>query len=66
MYSFLVDFMVCAILLGVTRVWGNRKGVLDRQRQPKPVTYLVRERYNSLARGDSTLKKMEGEAFTVL
>ena len=46
--------------LGITRVWGNRKGILDRQRQPKPATYLVRERYNSLAHGHSTAKDKEG------
>ena len=43
-------------------MWGNRKGSLDRQRQPKPATYLVRERYNSLAHGHSTVKEKE-EAF---
>ena len=45
-------------------MWGNRKGILDRQRQPKPAAYLVRERYNSLAHGHSTLKDKEEEPFT--
>ena len=52
---------MCAISLYLDskRVWGNRKGILDRQRQPKPAAYLVRERYNSLAHGHSTLKEKE-------
>jgi beta-glucuronidase len=36
---------------GTNRVWGNRKGILNRQRQPKPAAYLVRDRYWTLAQG---------------
>ena len=50
-------------ILDSKRVWGNRKGILDRQRQPKPVAYLVRERYNSLACGYGREEK-EKEPFT--
>ena len=50
---------VQSLYLDSKRVWGNRKGILDRQRQPKPAAYLVRERYNSLAHGHSTLKEKE-------
>ena len=38
-------------LLGTTRVDGNRKGILTRQRQPKLAAYLVRQRYLNLAQG---------------
>ncbi|KAK7087444.1 beta-glucuronidase-like [Littorina saxatilis] len=40
------DFMT---VQGVTRVVGNRKGVLTRQRQPKASGHLLRSRYLSLA-----------------
>ena len=53
-------YAIFRLPLATTRVWGNRKGILDRQRQPKPATYLVRERYNSLAHGHSTAKDKEG------
>lgn len=34
-----------SVLLGITRVVGNKKGVLTRQRQPKAAGFLLRERY---------------------
>ncbi|XP_046568839.1 beta-glucuronidase-like isoform X2 [Haliotis rubra] len=33
---------------GVKRVVGNKKGVLTRQRQPKPAAFLLRQRYQAL------------------
>lgn len=39
------------VLIGTSRVDGNRKGILTRQRQPKLAAYLVRERYLNLAQG---------------
>ena len=38
-------------LADTTRVDGNKKGILTRQRQPKTAARLIRERYLSLARG---------------
>ena len=36
---------------GITRVVGNRKGLLTRQRQPKMAAHLIRDRYMSLMTG---------------
>lgn len=43
------DFMT---IQGVTRVVGNKKGLLTRQRQPKMTAHLVRERYMKMINGD--------------
>ena len=40
------DFMTAQ---GVTRVYGNRKGIFTRQRQPKLVAHTLRARYLALA-----------------
>ncbi|CAL8363633.1 unnamed protein product [Lota lota] len=40
------DFMTAQ---GVTRVWGNKKGIFTRQRQPKAGAYILRERYWRIA-----------------
>jgi beta-glucuronidase len=37
-----------------TRVDGNKKGILTRQRQPKPAARLLRQRYLSLGLGIKT------------
>ncbi|BFZ04363.1 hypothetical protein BsWGS_07402 [Bradybaena similaris] len=42
------DFMT---IEGTTRVVGNRKGLLTRQRQPKAAAFIIRERYHSIASG---------------
>ena len=42
--------------LGTTRVGGNKKGIFTRQRQPKRVAYVLRERYRNLP---SLLKETE-------
>lgn len=34
---------------GVTRVYGNKKGLFTRQRQPKMAAYTIRQRYQALA-----------------
>ncbi|BFZ04365.1 hypothetical protein BsWGS_07404 [Bradybaena similaris] len=36
---------------GTTRVGGNRKGLLTRQRQPKAAAFVIRERYHDIANG---------------
>ena len=33
---------------GTTRVAGNKKGILTRNRQPKRVAYVLRERYRQI------------------
>jgi len=33
----------------VTRVYGNKKGLFTRQRQPKMAAYTIRQRYQALA-----------------
>jgi beta-glucuronidase len=45
------DFMT---VQGVTRVVGNKKGLLTRQRQPKAAAHIIRERYNNIASGKNT------------
>lgn len=51
MYHYQVKQILMFVLLGTTRVDGNRKGILTRQRQPKLAAYLVRQRYLNLAQG---------------
>ncbi|CAL1536101.1 unnamed protein product [Lymnaea stagnalis] len=36
---------------GITRVLGNKKGLLTRQRQPKRAAFIIRDRYNAFANG---------------
>ena len=38
-------YFLLLIILAVTRVVGNKKGVLTRQRQPKMAGHLLRDRY---------------------
>lgn len=45
---------------GITRVLGNRKGVFTRERQPKAVAYLLRERWKHASRNASGA---HGESF---
>ncbi|KAH9491010.1 hypothetical protein Btru_051742 [Bulinus truncatus] len=44
------DFMTTE---GITRVVGNKKGLLTRQREPKRGAFVIRDRYNSIANGTS-------------
>lgn len=37
------------LLKGTTRVVGNKKGILTRQRQPKAAAHLLRQRYLNIA-----------------
>ena len=51
-----------------TRVDGNKKGILTRQRQPKAAARLVRQRYLSLGLGirtcfDPSLMGLSGHSF---
>ncbi|XP_045171153.2 beta-glucuronidase-like isoform X2 [Mercenaria mercenaria] len=44
------DFMT---VQGITRVVGNKKGLLTRQRQPKMSGHLIRDRYTRMINGDT-------------
>ena len=44
------------MFLDVKRVVGNKKGILTRQRQPKPAAYILRSRYLNL-----TISERENE-----
>lgn len=46
------DFMT---LQGITRVVGNKKGLLTRQRQPKMSGHVIRDRYIRMVRGDANI-----------
>ena len=43
-------------LVEVTRVVGNKKGLLTRQRQPKMAAHLIRDRYHSIMTGQFTCR----------
>ncbi|XP_060576094.1 beta-glucuronidase-like isoform X2 [Ruditapes philippinarum] len=47
------DFMT---VQGITRVVGNKKGLLTRQRQPKMSAHLIRDRYMRMIHGDTCKK----------
>ncbi|XP_052798227.1 beta-glucuronidase-like isoform X2 [Mya arenaria] len=47
------DFMT---VQGITRVVGNKKGLLTRQRQPKASGHLIRDRYMSMISGKQTCR----------
>lgn len=44
-YVLLYLFLYAFALQGTTRVGGNKKGILTRQRQPKAAAHLLRQRY---------------------
>ncbi|KAL4234849.1 hypothetical protein ACF0H5_006490 [Mactra antiquata] len=44
------DFMT---VQGITRVVGNKKGLLTRQRQPKMSAHLIRDRYMKMMNGET-------------
>ncbi|CAG5127681.1 unnamed protein product [Candidula unifasciata] len=44
------DFMT---IEGTTRVVGNKKGLLTRQRQPKAAAHIIRKRYHGIVNGDN-------------
>ena len=41
-------------IAGLTRVDGNRKGILTRERQPKMAAHIVRRRYHNLINQTAT------------
>ena len=41
--------LIPCIVLDITRVVGNKKGMFTRQRQPKYSAYILRERYQGLS-----------------
>lgn len=46
LFSFLLTTDVSSfITVGITRVVGNKKGILTRQRQPKAAAFILRQRY---------------------
>ncbi|XP_060084584.1 beta-glucuronidase-like isoform X2 [Ylistrum balloti] len=47
------DFMTAQ---GITRAFGNRKGIFTRQRRPKMSAHLLRSRYQSMINSTSTVK----------
>ena len=49
-----VLIMLYHLYTATTRVDGNKKGILTRQRQPKPAARLLRQRYHSLGLGVRT------------
>ena len=44
----------------ITRVFGNRKGVFTRDRQPKAAAHVLRCRYLSLSNATTTSQSSQG------
>ena len=53
LHLILVILISPVIFLELTRVGGNKKGILTRNRQPKMAAHVLRERYLKLAKEES-------------